>query len=285
MGFRGNNAKEVEAAFEAVLVSHRLDGKPYFTVADRAQQKVIAREQLKTLRGDVDPSTAVSFGKQIGVKGIYFGDVKKPQITNSRYKAKRSYCKKYKSDGKCKEYGWKQVQCKRTNASITIIPRLINVETGQVAYRSEKIGRSKSSACGSDSVLPKKTLIDHAINDSITQILRDVAPKETKVKVELMDKPSVLQGHKKAEFVRGLTFSGAGRMDRGCQIWRDLNMKVRNSDPALLYNVAICAELEGDYKSALYLMEQVDRQLQQPDQRVNKALIRLRTSTEAQQTY
>ena len=283
MGFRGNNAKEVETAFEAALVSHRLDGQPYFTVADREKQKEVAREHLKTLQGDVDSSTAVSFGKQIGVKGIYFGDVKKPQITNSRFNMKQSYCKRYNPDGKCKEQGWKSVSCRKTNVSITIIPRLINVETGQVAYRATKIGRSESSACGGESVLSRATLVDKAITDSLIQIIRDIAPIEVLVTVALMEEPSVLEGKKKVEFVRGLTFSEAGRMDRGCQIWRDLNMKVRNTDPALLYNVAICEELNGEYKSALYLMEQVARQLQQPDKRVNNALMRLRTSAEAQQ--
>jgi hypothetical protein len=85
IGFQGQNADRVNAAFETMLVSHTYDGKPYFTVVDRARTQELMREYGRSLRGEFQPSTAAQFGKQIGAQGVYFGDIAAASMTSQNF--------------------------------------------------------------------------------------------------------------------------------------------------------------------------------------------------------
>lgn len=278
IGFKGKHANEVNVAFESMLVNHRFNGQPYFTVVDRKRTKELMREHKISLTGTVDHSTAVRFGKQIGASGVYFGDITNQRVSGSRYKANKRYCKKKNADGKCEKYGTKQVTCNKRTSTITLAPRLIDVETAQVVYRAERTGAAHSSACPGQNLAPDAQLTQQAIANAVALIRLDIAPNATLVKVALMDEPSNMAGANAAEFNSGMEFAKAKRMDRACQIWRGLNRRVQSSDNALLYNVAICEELDGNLETALDMIEQVDQRLMEPDDNVGKALIRLRSN-------
>jgi hypothetical protein len=283
IGFQGKHSKEVNVAFETMLVKHRLHGRPYFTVVDRTRTRELMREYKKSLSGVIDHSTAAKFGKQIGASGVYFGDVTNYSVSSKRYKANKYYCKKYASDGKkCEQSGTRKVTCTRRTANITLVPRLIDVETSQVVYRAERTGSATSSACPGQKLKSDGQLLKEAIVKSIAQIRADIAPNAMLVRVELMDEPSQLTGADAASFNSGMDFAKAERMDRACQIWRDLNRRTQSADNALLYNVAVCEELEGNYSEALNLFEQVDQRLMQPDDNVSEALTRLRSNLQNQ---
>jgi curli biogenesis system outer membrane secretion channel CsgG len=139
IGFNGQNSDRVNAAFETMLVSHTYDGKPYFTVVDRARTQELMHEYGRSLRGEVQASTAAQFGKQIGAQGVYFGDIVAASITSQNFTSQESYCVRYSSSGsKCKQFGTRTVACQERIASIGLIPRLVNVESGRVVYRAER---------------------------------------------------------------------------------------------------------------------------------------------------
>ena len=93
-----------------------------------------------------------------------------------------------------------------------------------------------------------------------------------------MEEPSSLDETATAEFERGLAFAKEQRMDRACQIWDELNARTRGADNALLYNIAVCEETEGNYEDALNLFERLDQRLMQPDKNVSTALQRLKST-------
>jgi hypothetical protein len=125
---------------------------------------------------------------------------------------------------------------------------------------------------------PDGDLMDSAINKVMTEIKADVAPTTILSNVELMESPSSLAKMDADQFSKGLEFAKAQRMDRACQIWSDLNKRTQGVDNALLFNVAVCQEADGDYESALRLFEQVDQRLDQPDEAVSDALRRVKST-------
>ena len=279
MGFRGPDANRVDAAFEAMMVSHRSGGEPYFTVVDRHETQAVMGEQARSLRGEVDPRTAAKFGKQMGAEGVYFGDVLVSDVTSRRYTSEQSYCMRYSSSGrKCRDWGKRNVSCQERTATVTLAPRLVSVDTGQVVYRSQQSGQASSSGCGESPSVPDVALVEQAMGQTMGRILAEIAPTETVTQVRLMDQPSALDPPSTKEFARGMMFANEDRMDRACQIWGDLNDAVTGADNALLFNVAVCRETRGDYAGALRAIEEVDRRLSQPDPNVTAALRRLQQS-------
>ena len=186
LGFQGPNSERIDAAFETMLVNHRFEDQPYFTVVDRARTQELMREYGRSLRGEIDPSTAVRFGKQIGARGVYFGNIAVADVANRRYTGTEAYCRRTNSSGKCKDWGTRDVSCRERTATVTLVPRLVDVETGQVVYRAERIGVAQSSACGSDGGVPDSTLMEDATTEAIAQIRADVAPNEVLTLVKLL---------------------------------------------------------------------------------------------------
>ena len=282
LGFQGQNSDRIDAAFETMLVNHRFEDRPYFTVVDRARTRELMREYGRSLRGEIDPTTAVQFGKQIGAQGVYFGNVTNANVATSRFTSKESYCKRTNSSGKCKDWGTRDVSCREQTATVTLVPRLVDVETGRVVYRAERTGIASFSACAGDSGIPDTALLEEAATGAIAQIRADIAPNEVLTSVQLMEEPSSLDQAATAEFDQGLAFAKEQRMDRACQIWNELNARTQGADNALLYNIAVCEETEGNYEDALNLFEQVDQRLTQPDENVSDALKRLKSTLAAQ---
>lgn len=278
LGFQGPNAERIDAAFETMLVNHRFVERPYFTVVDRARTQELMREYGRSLRGEIDPSTAVRFGKQIGAEGVYFGNVAVAGVDSRRYTGMEPYCTRHNSSGKCKDWGMREVSCVERTATVTLVPRLVNVETGRVVYRAERTGSASTSGCGGNTGLPDTTLMEDATTQAVAQIRADIAPNEVLTRVNLMEEPSALDEIATAEFERGLAFAKEQRMDRACSIWDGLNTRARGADNALLYNIAVCEETKGNYEQALSLFEQVDQRLLKPDDNVSEALQRLKST-------
>lgn len=279
MGFRGPQSEMAGAAFETMLVKHQYNGEPYFTVVDRHQTGTVMGEVARSLTGEVDPKTATRYGKQLGVEGVYFADIVSASVNPRHYEAQEKYCRRTNSSGrKCRDWGTRTVRCLERNANVTVMPRLVDVETGRVVYRAEHVGQSSTSSCGGDGDVPDSQLMEQALRQALEQIRSDIAPSEVRTYVSLMNEPSSLGAADTAEFMRGLAFAQAQRVDRACEIWRALNARLDGNDNALLFNVAICSETEGDPATALRILEDVDRRLDAPDRNVSAALARVQSA-------
>src|SRR4051812_1322093 len=64
--FQGQGGSEVAKELEAELVTTQSGDKPYFTIIDRTSTPHLMEEFARGLRGEVNPTTAAKFGKQIG---------------------------------------------------------------------------------------------------------------------------------------------------------------------------------------------------------------------------
>jgi curli biogenesis system outer membrane secretion channel CsgG len=173
--FSGKGSDETSSALESALVVHQVDNVPYFSVMDRARTKDLYAEVARGLRGEIAPGTAARFGKQVGVQGVFFGRVNSQQVDNRNYIGQQYTCIRRSSSG-CDKSGHINANCTEVSATVALMPRLVDVETGQVVYAQERTGTATSSYCSGDAIASSDTLLAQARERAVSEIIRDVAP-------------------------------------------------------------------------------------------------------------
>lgn len=276
--FDGNYGKQAAIEIENILASVEVKGDKHFTVVDRQNVQQLLNEQQFQISGLVDEKSAVKFGKILGVEGIYIG-TSNFSSNDSPYIEDRFRCVSYGKKGKCLNYEKYTVNCIKRTVNLSIIPKLIDIETSRVIY-SNKFGANGYDSRCSDSSKPLMS-VDEILNGVtqylISQFRRDVAPYETAVYIELMDNTEGItdrEGRKKLDIAA--EFAKSGRLDRSCEIWRMEEPKYPLSI-AYNYHVGLCFELEENLEKALEYYNKADRLSQKPEKVINEALSRIKT--------
>lgn len=272
--FNGHGGQSSALELEGVLAQAKFEGKPFFTIVDRARTRDLMGEFVRKARGELDPATVASLGRQVGAEGILFGEVGK-NFHSERSQHQRTECSGYNDKGKCRSWSTHKVQCTDRTASFSITPRLVNVETAQVVYASPKGATSSTSYCSGESQsVSDEQLLANARRSAMLDVRRDLAPYEMTIKVKLKEDTDGLEGAAKETFEGAIAFANAGRMDRACEMWRRMQADGHKTI-AVLYDIAVCVETEGDLQKALQSYQVVDRMLVEPDSDVNDALKRV----------
>jgi len=275
--FDGNYGKQASVEIENVLASADVKGQKYFTVVDRQNIQRVMSEQKFQTSGIVDENTAVKLGKLIGAEGVYIGTA---NISNGdeRYSEQRSKCISRNSKGKCLSYSNYNVSCTKRTVGLTIIPKLIHIATGQVKYTSKLVSTEDAKRCSdSSSPLPtKEQLAEIANYKAMKQFREEVAPYETTVYIEVLEKTDGITDNPGRDSLKySVAFAKKGRLDRACDIWRNGAEKYHNAI-SFVYNVGICYEAEGNLKGALEQYMKADKMTIKPEDAINKAIARVK---------
>ena len=275
--FDGNYGKQASVEIENVLTSADVKGQKYFTVVDRQNiQKVMSEQKLQT-SGIVDVNTAVKLGKIIGAEGVYIGSA---DISNSDegYSEGRSKCSSRASDGKCLSYYNYNVSCSKRTVGLTIIPKLIDIATGQVKYTS-RLGSTEDAKRCSDSSSPlpaKEELAGIANYKAMKQFREEVAPYDVTVYIEVLEKTDgITDASGKDSLKYSVAFAKNGRLDRACDIWRKGAEQYQDAI-SFVYNIGICIETEGDLEGALDQYMKADKMTMKPEDAINNAIARVK---------
>ena len=273
----GDAEGNIKAELESVLTSVSYKDGPYFEVISRGELDRVLNEQALGLSAITDPATAAKVGKVLGVEGIYLGTVDQPSVSDQRYRENRSQCSQKNKKGKCLSYRNYSVTCTKRQAEIGLIPKLINVETAQVVYSKKLSRRTDSQACddSSQAVVDGASLTREAVTAALDEFKGDVAPSRQKISITMLDDTNGLSSSTaEDQFEGALKFMDAGRSDRACKTFRDLE-NTGERTPDLLYNIAICSELEGDISSAIAYCRQADEAVFEPNEAINQCLDRM----------
>jgi Curli production assembly/transport component CsgG len=273
MDFQGPNGREASQELESDLVSHVFNGRPYFTIVDREQTKSLMSEYARDLRGEIDPATAARFGRQIGAQGILFGRVTDRRVDTSYHMGTVLRCVRQKY-GLCTKVRAMQTRCVVHRARFAVMARLVNVETAQVVYSKERVGMAFNDSC-SGRVASYDDLLSAARAQALAKVIPDIAPSDVTLNVAFKTEPTVLEGIQKDRFKGAVSFAQAGRLDRACEIWRSLNNTCTEKDVAVLYDLAVCEEAEGNLQESLDLVRSADQLLNSPDKEIDASLSRL----------
>jgi tetratricopeptide (TPR) repeat protein len=159
------------------------------------------------------------------------------------------------------------VRCIKRTATFNVTPKLIEVESSKIVYSNALEAVVTDSHCSdSQQALKDRTAMQRAAQEQTTAKFRlDVAPYVTTVAISLMDSTSGIESaDAKDKLKSGLEFAKKNRLDRGCEIWSEARRSAPNSI-AYLYNLGVCAEVNGRLEEAQSLYKQADKQLSKPD--------------------
>lgn len=289
--FDGPRGKEVAAELEASLSNITIDGKQYFEFIDRMSIDKVLKEMNLSMTGLVDATTAVKVGKMTGAQGIYTGVITTARVSDNTYRENRTRCirtvTKYDKNGKayevCGEQESYSVPCINREAIFSFTPKLINVETGRIAYANNLDGKAQSAACrdAATPLVDAQQLADQAKRTALEKIRKDIAPYYVQKKVRLMDSDEGATEPAAEKLKNGLDYAENNRFDRACELWGEARL-ISPKAPAVLYNLGVCRESMGNYEEALAFYTEADRQLGKPDKRITEALKNTKSSIEKQ---
>ncbi len=281
--FEGPQGREIASEIESQLVSARFDETPYFTVIERARIDRVLSELKLSNSALVDNKTAVKIGRLLGVQAMYMGTARQPKVSDSHFTESRSQCShyvtKYNKKGKpyeaCGGTTTYSINCTRRTAEFTIIPRVVEVETGRIIY-SATVSEPKQEAACSDrgSVSSSNEMIDNARRQSLSTFRKHVAPHQATVTIMLMEEREGMNSAAAAKFENGLEYAKARRVDRACELWNEA-LGISPNAVALVYSRGLCEELAGDYQKALASYRSADRILNKPHAAISAALNRV----------
>ncbi|MBI5888025.1 MAG: hypothetical protein HZB82_04845 [Deltaproteobacteria bacterium] len=284
--FDGNGGEDFAAKFEAMLSGINVADKQFFTVVERSKLENISDKELKLAQtGIVDAKTAAKIGRAIGAKGVFTGTVNVLNTEDASYMERRRECAAYqtKFDKKGREYkecaSWSdyEVSCTKRTAAFSVTPRLVEVETGKIAYSQNIAKTGQDSGC-SDSgkaLVSEAQLIEGTQLAVLESIKKDIASYYVTLDIQLMDSTEgLLSGEDKQRLKSGNEFAARHRLDRACELWGAAQSRSGKS-PALLYNLGVCSEAAGDLNTAQDMYKKADRLTAKPVEAITLALDRV----------
>jgi len=283
--FSGPGGAEIASEIEGVLGSISIDGKPYFTLVDRAQIDKTLGEMKLSQSGLVNQSTAARIGKMVGAQGIYTGMVTLSGISDSSFRERRQQCAQHQIkydnkgnayEGACLRWRPYDVACTKRVASFACSPKLIEVSTGKILYARNLAGSADSSGCEDRRpVKGEAELLQKAREIAKSEFRKNVAPFYVTREIALMDSTDgISSSEAKDKLKNGLDYAAKQRMDRACELWGEANALSPDA-PSILYNLGVCAESRGEFDKAHTLYRQADKRLGKPDDNISSALNRV----------
>jgi hypothetical protein len=174
-------------------------------------------------------------------------------VEENRYQGSEERCVEWQ-DGDPKKSCTKRAQvpvpCTRRVVTVTVSLRLLRTVDNLSIWSDNKPGRDETSWCGGQ--YPPRTVEDSVsrlIRDIATKVRYDVRPYTQTYKVAFRESrdgmPKDLGNQFKAVVKQSQRDPGGA-----CRGWTELNVQLPNN-PSILYDLAVCAEFAGDYRTAM----------------------------------
>ncbi|MGX6646481.1 hypothetical protein ACWCOP_00900 [Maricaulaceae bacterium MS644] len=275
--FEGRNGSLVSSELAAELGSASLDGELLLDVVNESQ--LLANAGVRSFgNSDAQIAAALNVGRQMGVEGVYIGQVTDYDASRTSRRVQRSECLEWEGFLNCKRSREYTVSCYEETALVSAAPRLVSVATGSVVYTSTVTGRAETDWCDDrPRTISESELMGQARADVVRQIRRHVAPYNDTFTVRLKTGNDGVPEALQAQNAGAVEFGQAGRMDRACAIWQEMDALNEHQSVPLIYNMGVCAEVVGDFERATQLYARADSLLASPDSLISEALLRARS--------
>lgn len=280
--------RELDASpdVETMLASIRLNDRPYFVVVERTRIQQIITQQRFSESALVDPATAVRVGKLIGAEAVYTGTVNRGETADRSYQQTRSVCQQYEqttrkgvtTQGKCLQWVQRALNCTERTATFAMMPKLVRVQTGDIAFAEAIEGKRTAQYCqGDDGGLASgEELLAQARTAAVDTLRRKVAPNVQQVAVNFVtDAEGITRAGARSRHEGAVEYAKAGRTDRACELWREALQLDAGARP-LIHNEGACLEVSGQYARALQAYEAADRAGTRPDKTISESIARVR---------
>ncbi|MCA9181836.1 MAG: hypothetical protein KDA51_10300, partial [Planctomycetales bacterium] len=283
---------DVTSDVEAVLAGIVVNDRRYFDVVERRRLNSLLSEVTLAERGLVDSSTASRLGKMLGANGVYMGKVTNSAWSDQHSTEPRTICarremKRHKNgntyEGGCVRWRSTVAKCTTRTAKFEFVPKLVSIETGAIVYSRAHSGEQVAMSCrepdtgASAPISDGAQLLIEAKKEALESFRRDIAPMQTTRTIDVLGATERIRSPQmKERFSNALAFAKEHRLDRACEMWREIALSEHDS-PELSHNLGVCLEVTGDLDSALSHYNQADRLLAQPNKSISAALDRVQS--------
>lgn len=297
MGEFEGNPNEAAGFVNAVgnlLTSVTIQGKPYFEIVPVQETASALKTKKRSFKDLARPDVVKSVSSSLKADGIFLGSIVRSDSNDSPYQEQRSQCAqsriRYNKKGNpvgedCIAWSHYTVNCINRDAVFEFVPRLVEAATSRSIFSDRLKGSASDKGC-SDSQQPLADgtgLLAQARRDVLEQIRVALAPVESRVFAEVMDDDGEMRSKQSApKFASGFEFAKAGRMDRACEIWKELE-PIENDYVPLLYNIGLCEESSGNEVTARDYFIRADKLSPKPDNRIATALARIEKQNASKQ--
>jgi len=261
------NGPQKSGEFIAQKFQDQLWKTQYFSILERKELQRILEEHALQMSGIVNDSTAVEFGKIIGVDGIILGDIFSYNVEDTRGTEKvkeKVWTGQYEKDkkgniiyekkgsGKEKKKVYKEeMVLRRTvqrDVSVGINFRLVSVETGEIrASDSKSQSFSRKYFPHKDKIPDKNQLLNQLTDQVIGSFIPLLTPHTVTVK-KTFEKDN-------DQVNLGIEMAQKGLWDKAINLWeKEVGINPQNG-PAV-YNLGIAYEALGDLLRAEAMYEQ-----------------------------
>jgi len=317
MPFTGDErwARPVTAAFEEAMTTARVNGKPFYTVVERARIRQILDEIILGQQGIIDDSTAAQAGRMLGAKTVIFGSVTEAAAEDTGIRESRSECLKWKKKRSdlerllglgCVKSRKYYIPCVIRSGRFAVAFKVVDVETGTVRFSDQLYGKTKEwKMCneksrisqredeidiirgvlfggGGGSLPSKDQVIRIAMSGALDGVGRSIAPYVHPVDITFKGPDDHSPEWVQKRIENGLEWVKNNRADRACEMWQEAYSRC-NDSVSLLYNLGVCKEISGDLQGALEMYRKADRMLSNPDPDVSDGIIRVKRRLRNQQ--
>jgi tetratricopeptide (TPR) repeat protein len=262
--FKGDsNNTRFTSKLTAQVAGLRYNGANCYTIIERENLPVVLQEMENWESELFKLPQDQRMGLLETVDTLVVGTVTMPKTERTAFKEERSRCVRKDKDDKCVEYQKYYVNCSKKTASFEFTTEAISVTSAQVAYAKTFSGSNESKHCA-DSQVPEASDFEvesAAQQNAFLKMRHDIAPYlvtetpriRTNYDADLTKQKTALEHFKKAR-----KYVGEERLDRACEAFQKA-VAAYDQSPNLNYNMALCAEHQGDYESAVSFYDKADR--------------------------
>lgn len=235
--FRGPAGGWFADRFSSMLANATLDGEPWFQLADFRYG-----------------------GPGDGPAGTYTGHIDIVDYSVTEYTQTVSKCTEWDGLFDCETREDVEELCVSESVSVSVTPRLIDADTGQIVFSNTYGGDAGRDVCDEDHYYsgggflglsagtPPRDLIREALSETLRPIRNDIAPRNATVRAKFVREaynPVVKADPRFEQAVK------AGTRDpfAACETWTAMAAQYPEA-PAVIHNMGACAEASHDFEAA-----------------------------------
>lgn len=267
--FNGQYGDVVSNDLEASLMNAKIQDKPVY-------RSVIRAGESRSIGGD--PRSLASTARSLGTEAIFTGEVTRADVNDVHRQEKNFVCDRVEDPkkffSKCISGHDEIVNCIDRTAFMEVQVKLIDAQNGNQVY-AEAISKSdKDTGCGYTAPKDGRVMLGGLKAQILDQIQKKVVPHDRVVNIDLMEIDDGLRSDAaRKRFDGALKFAKEGRMDRACDMFRDIYDAEKKS-VSLTYNLGLCEEAAGAFWKADEYYRIADRMTNEPNRILTAALTR-----------
>ena len=236
-------------------------GKSGFEVVDSDTLKSVIKQQELSEDATFDSTTSIRLGKLVGADALMNATYQISNVSDQTFKNKYTdfeTCVEFEKDGKkCKKHKERTEYCTKRNISVELIPSVVSVTTGALIYVNDYSSHLSSSKCPSqgNTLRSPDSMVVEGFSNIFEQMRKDVYFYEIVLKLKMIESDdSAMPKQTKSTLKGAMELVEQGMVERACgQIAKAAASY--NQSPAIMYNMGICKEVEGENEFAKAFFE------------------------------